>query len=45
MQVQRLNVFLYWHSGNVTHELMVFKFSYLSNNTVHFDESVTYYVK
>jgi len=32
-------------TGNLTHKLMVFKFSYLSNCTVHFDETVTYYIK
>jgi len=31
--------------GNLTHELMVFKFSYLRNWAVYFDETVKYYIK
>ena len=32
-------------TGNVTRELTVFKFSYLRNQAVHFDETVAYYMK
>jgi len=42
-QVLKLNDFLY--TGNLTHELMVFKFSYLRNEAIHCDKTATYYIK
>jgi len=31
-------------AGNLTHELMVFKFSYIRNWAVYFDETFTHYI-